>query len=482
MPVEKEFASWLETHDRPFAVIDKDHRIVAVNRAYELTYQVRAEEVVGRHCYQVTHHHSSPCCEHGEDCPHELVFGDKELRECLHTHIDGVGQPRWVRVSGHRIISSTGEVFLGEGVCEIAAQRLGSEEGGGGPKMVGRAPAYLAMIERLGLAARTSSPVLIQGETGTGKELAAAFIHYQSDRRNRPFVCLDCTVLSESLFESEVFGHERGAYTSADKSRRGLFELANGGTIFLDEIGEMPQACQAKLLRVLDTREFRPVGSEKTVKVNVRVVCATNRPLWECVQARSFRSDLYYRIACFTVRTPALRERLDDLPLLAQEILRRCPHFTTSGGARPALSPSALALLQSYTYPGNIRELSNLLQVAASVGASYIDASDVRRALGQFESWADPLEAAPADPGSPPHRRLCGEDGSAPCVDLPGAAPGGQYSPLGESDPPPPGSETERRYIRELLHRYHGHRRDVAKALGMSERTLYRRLKQYNLE
>ncbi len=477
MPVEKEIASWLETHDRPFAVVDKDHRIVGVNRAYELTYQVRAEDVVGRRCYQVSHHHSSPCCEHGEACPHELVFEGKQLRQCLHTHIDGQGQPRWVRVSGHRIISSTGEVFLGEGVCEIAVQRPDTDDGQAGPKMVGRAPAYLAMIERLGLAARTASPVLIQGETGTGKELAAAFIHYQSDRRNRAFICLDCTVLSDGLFESEVFGHERGSFTSADKARRGLFELANGGTIFLDEIGEMPASCQAKLLRVLETREFRPVGAEKTVKVDVRVVCATNRPLWECVQAHTFRSDLYYRIACFTVRTPTLRERLGDLPLLAEEILRRCPHFQ-SGAARPTLSPSALALLESYTYPGNIRELSNLLQVAATTGTSYIDASDVRRALTQFEAWGDPLDAMAHDPPCPP----CEGHRSARRDAFPGAAPEDDYAPAPEIGAPPPDSETERRYIRELLHRYHGHRRDVAKALGMSERTLYRRLKRYKLE
>jgi transcriptional regulator with PAS, ATPase and Fis domain len=453
MPVEREIASWLETHDRPFAVMDKDYRIVGVNRAYELAYQVTAEEVIGRHCYQVTHHHSSPCCEHGEACPHHLVFDGKQLQQCLHTHFDGKGRPHWVRVTGHRITSATGEVFLGEGVCEIAAQELDKEDAHGGPKMVGRAPAYLSMVERLALAASTANPVLIQGETGTGKELAAAFIHHHSERRGRPFICLDCTVLSDGLFESEVFGHEAGAFTDAEKARRGLFELADGGTIFLDEIGEMPLSCQAKLLRVLDTREFRRVGAEQTMKVDVRVVCATNRSLWDCVEARTFRKDLYYRIACFTVRMPALRERLEDLPLLAEEILRRCPH-SQRGAVRPTLSPSAVSLLQSYTYPGNVRELSNLLQVAATTGGSYIDASDVRRAVAQFQAWAAPLEVSPE---------------------------GGPSVPA-EAEVPTPTSETERCYIRELLHRYHGRRRPVAKALGMSERTLYRRLKQYRLQ
>jgi len=454
MPAQEEIASWLETHDRPFAVMDKDYRIVGVNRAYEVAYQVSAEEVIGRHCYQITHRHSSPCCEHGEACPHQLVFDGQQLHECLHTHFDGTGHPRWVRVTGHRVLSANGEVFLGEGVCEIAAQQPVEEDHHGGPKMVGGAPVYLAMLERLGLAASTTSPVLLQGETGTGKELAAAFIHHQSDRRDRPFICLDCTVLSDGLFESEVFGHERGAFTSAEKTRRGLFEMANGGTIFLDEIGEMPLSCQAKLLRVLETREFRPIGAEHTVKVDVRVVCATNRSLWDGVQARTFRNDLYYRIACFTIPMPPLRERLEDLPLLAEEILRRCPH--SHDGVPPTLSPGALALLRSYTYPGNIRELSNLLQVAATTSGSYIGAEDVRQAVGQFRVWADPLDVAPEEERS--------------------------FADSDETGPPAPDSDTERRYIRELLHRYHGHRRHVAKALGMSERTLYRRLRQYRLE
>jgi two-component system response regulator AtoC len=454
MPAEREIGSWLETHDRPFAVIDEDYRIVGVNRAYERTYQVTAEEVIGRRCYQVTHHHSTPCCDHGEDCPHQLVFDGAQLHECLHTHYDGQGHPRWVRVTGHRILSANGEIYLGEGVCEVAVQNPTKQEAHRGPKMVGRAPAYLSMVERLGMAARTASPVLIQGETGTGKELAAAFIHEQSERRGRPFTCLDCTVLSDGLFESEVFGHERGAFTDAQTTRRGLFELANGGTIFLDEIGEMPLACQAKLLRVLETREFRRVGAEDTTKVDVRVVCATNRSLWDSVRAGSFRSDLYYRIACFTIRMPPLRERLEDLPLLAEEILRR-RHRSQNGAAAVTLSPSAVSALRSFSYPGNIRELSNLLHVAATAAdGSYLDANDVRRAMGQFEEWSSPTEVDPEeDPSfSRAHADLT------------------------------PNPEAERRYIRELLHRYHGHRRHVAEALGMSERTLYRRLKQYRLE
>jgi len=350
-----DFASWLETHDQPFAVIDEGFRILAVNRAYEIAYHVHASDVVGRYCYQVSHHHDHPCFEHGEECPHRQLFQGETPQSCLHTHFDGRGAARWVRVTGHRLTARTGTTFLGEGMCEIAAQDQDLQTSPDGPRMVGHTPIFLAMVERLERAATTASPVLIQGETGTGKELAAAFIHRHSTRRDRPFICLDCTTLTESLFESEVFGHERGAFTGSVNSRTGLFELADGGTLFLDEIGEMPLATQAKLLRVLETNEFRRVGGEATRRVDVRVVCATNRSLWDCVHANTFRKDLYYRIACFTIHAPPLRERLDDLPLLAAEILHGLPPPT--GGRPITVTPKAIALLASHTFPGNIREL-----------------------------------------------------------------------------------------------------------------------------
>jgi len=452
-----DFASWLETHDQPFAVIDEGFRILAVNRAYEIAYHVHASDVVGRYCYQVSHHHDHPCFEHGEECPHRQLFQGETPQSCLHTHFDGHGAARWVRVTGHRLTARTGTTFLGEGMCEIAAQDQDLQTSPDGPRMVGHTPIFLAMVERLERAATTASPVLIQGETGTGKELAATFIHRHSTRHDRAFICLDCTTLTESLFESEVFGHERGAFTGSVNSRTGLFELADGGTLFLDEIGEMPLATQAKLLRVLETNEFRRVGGEATRRVDVRVVCATNRSLWDCVHANTFRKDLYYRIACFTIHAPPLRERLDDLPLLAAEILHGLPPPT--GGRPITVTPKAIALLASHTFPGNIRELKNLLQVAAATCAcDRIDTGAIEQVVARFEAWRAPLD--------PPRRPAA-----------PAAAP---PTAVGPGDPPSI-AEVERRYITELLDRYHGHRKRVADALGISERTLYRRLKDYGL-
>ncbi|RMF85949.1 MAG: PAS domain-containing protein [Nitrospirae bacterium] len=450
-----EFTNWLETHDQPFVVIDADFRIVAVNRAYEVAYHVRGEEVVGTPCYATSHHHDRPCFEHGEECPHRRIFEGRRQESCLHTHFDGEGRARWVRVTGHRLTTREGAVYLGEGLCEIASQEPAAVEKAG-PRMVGRSPAFLAMVERLQRAAATASPVLIQGETGTGKELAASFIHAHSSRRDRPFICLDCTTLTESLFESEVFGHERGAFTGSVAARTGLFELADGGTLFLDEIGEMPLAMQAKLLRVLETHEFRRVGGDTVRRADVRVVCATNRSLWSCVRQGTFREDLYYRIACFTIHAPPLRERLEDIPLLAAELLRTLP--PPAGGRRIRVTPEAIALLQQHTFPGNVRELRNLLQVAAATcGCDRIDAEAIEEVVSRFEAWRAPLDPHPAEaaPAAPP--------------------------PAAGAAEPPSMAEVERRYIAELLERYHGHRRRVAQALGISERTLYRRLKAYGL-
>ncbi len=187
--------------------------------------------------------------------------------------------------------------------------------------MVGEAPAFTACLQQLGLVAASEIPVLLQGETGTGKELAASYIHHGSCRKFKPFVTVDCTVLTDTLFEAEVFGHARGAFTGSVGERAGLLEQANGGTLFLDEVGELPATQQAKLLRVLETGKFRRVGGRGTRKTDIRLICASNVHLWEAVQAGRFREDLYYRIACLTIRLPSLRERMEDIQVLANTLL-----------------------------------------------------------------------------------------------------------------------------------------------------------------
>jgi DNA-binding NtrC family response regulator len=234
-----------------------------------------------------------------------------------------------------------------------------------GPMLVGKSKAMVEVYKLIGRFARGDDAVLILGETGTGKELAARAVHTNSPRKGRPFVALNCTALNENLLESELFGHEPGAFTGADKLRKGKFEYANGGTLFLDEIGDMPLHLQAKLLRVLEYQEVERVGSNEGIKVNVRVLSATHRDLDAAIHAGTFRRDLYHRLNRVTVRLPPLRERPDDFPELAAYFLARVAEGT--GRAVPSVSAAALARLRAYHWPGNVRELQNVMCRAAGV-------------------------------------------------------------------------------------------------------------------
>ena len=222
--------------------------------------------------------------------------------------------------------------------------------------VVGSSPALRAVIDKIRVVAKAKSTVLLRGESGTGKELFAAAIHNLSPRRSKPFIKLNCAALPESVLESELFGHERGAFTGAVNMRKGRFELADGGTLFLDEIGEITPAFQAKLLRVLQEGEFERVGGTRTQKVDVRLVCATNKNLEEAVKRNEFRADLYYRISVVPIFVPPLRDRKGDLEPLANEFLRR---FNAEQGGRLSFSESALHVLTACAFPGNIRELEN---------------------------------------------------------------------------------------------------------------------------
>jgi transcriptional regulator with GAF, ATPase, and Fis domain len=325
-----------------------------------------------------------------------------------------------------------------------------------GRRMVGQTPPFLACMDQLKMVAQAQAPVLLQGETGTGKELAAHFIHSHSDRRDKPFLTVDCTVLTENLFETEVFGHVRGAFTGSVSDRIGLYEEANGGTLFLDEVGELPLAQQAKLLRVLETGQFRRVGGRGYRKSDVRIICATNRHLWEHVTDGQFREDFYYRIACLAVRLPPLRERLDDIGLLANDLLELVSRTMPQDYS---LSPEAIEQLKQYHYPGNVRELRNILFIAATqCKGNEIDAgtvSDVMRLHAKSQVREKPV--------------LVQETGA-------------NVKPVAASPESPASlNELEAQHIKGLLEKNNGNRRLVAQALNISERTLYRKLKKYAL-
>lgn len=231
---------------------------------------------------------------------------------------------------------------------------------GSGPRMIGASPAWQRAVEQAGMAARSDARVLLIGESGTGKELLAAHVHGESPFRSGPFVKVNCAAIPTELIESELFGHEKGAYTGAATARRGKFELADGGTLFLDEVGDLHAGSQAKLLRVLQEGEFHRVGGEQPVRVNVRVIAATNRDLGDMIAQGKFREDLYYRLCVVPVRVPSLRERPQDIPDLVSYFLEE---FCARNNFRKrSIDPAVLPVLQSYPWPGNARELRNVIE------------------------------------------------------------------------------------------------------------------------
>ncbi|KZN43023.1 Fis family transcriptional regulator [Pseudoalteromonas luteoviolacea CPMOR-2] len=238
-----------------------------------------------------------------------------------------------------------------------------------GSGLVGESHVFNRMLEQIKLVSKTDSTVLIQGENGTGKELVARNLHYLSERAEMPFVRVNCAAFSPSLLESELFGHEKGAFTGAHDKRKGRFELAHNGTLFLDEIGELPQEAQSKLLRVLQEQEFERVGGSKTISVNIRVIAATNRDLWKMVEEGGFRMDLYYRLNVFPIKVPPLRDRKEDLPMLCANMISKLN--VRLGKQIKGIAKSSLLKLKSYQWPGNIRELQNVLEREAILSHSH---------------------------------------------------------------------------------------------------------------
>ncbi len=276
---------------------------------------------------------------------------------------------------------------------QLAALQHRLRRAEGDPQLVGTGKAMDAVKRLIGKVGPTESTVLIRGETGCGKELVARAVHQSSLRADQPLVAINCGALPENLIESELFGHCRGAFTGADASRTGLFEVADGGTIFLDEIGELPLAMQAKLLRVLETGDIRRLGDNQTVNVNVRIVCATHRDLEKMVEEGTFREDLMFRINTFEIIVPSLRERTEDIPLLAQHLARR---HRTDGRDGKLFTDEAMEKLQSYQWPGNVRELANVIEHASILCESLpIALEDLPQQFGKRQLRKEIRDAGP---------------------------------------------------------------------------------------
>jgi DNA-binding NtrC family response regulator len=348
-------------------------------------------------------------------------------------------------------------VFLGKVVEKAASARMLETENRElkeiirrqGVELVGQSPAILQLRERIAAIATSESTVLITGESGTGKELIAKLIHQKSLRSHKAFVVVNCSALSENLLESELFGHVKGAFTSAHADKDGLFTAAEGGTVFLDEIGEMPMRTQVKLLRVIQEREITPVGGTASQKINVRLLAATNVDLEDAVAHGRFREDLYYRLNVLRIHTPTLAERGDDSALLAAHFLAR------KAQGRKSFSPAALERIRSYVWPGNVRQLENAVERAIAFSTS-----ETINTLELDGKTPSPSESGPAGGGG---------------VAADGTAPSAVASMV------PTLNEIEKAYIFWILSQNQWHKPTAAKILGLDISTLYRKIEKFGL-
>lgn len=448
-------SAYLDHESAPMIVMNTDYEILSANSAYQRQFAGAGHTVVGKKCYAVSHHYQVPCDQAGEHCPMQGALASMGPQRVLHIHHTPRG-PEHVDVDLRPLVDEQGRVV---GFVERLHTVRHASVQATGQGLVGKSSAFNRALGELQRVAPSELPVLLLGESGSGKELFARALHEASARASGPFVVVDCSGLTESLFESELFGYEKGAFTGAHARKIGLVEAAKGGTLFLDEIGDVALGMQVKLLRLIESGSYRRVGAVEMQQTAVRLVAATHKPLQEMVRDGSFRQDLYYRISAFPIALPALRERRDDIPLLVESLLRRGSSHAAADRAAPRMhaSPAAMVRLLQHQWPGNIRELRNVLERARLF----------------------------ADDGviQPQHLGLLPELKRESSRALQGQGQGGQggqgaHGPQGREE----GRDQGEADLAVLAPHFKGTRKALAASLGLSERTLYRRLKAAGVE
>lgn len=420
----------LDSLPEPAILINRRYEVLLSNEAYRDRYGLissRPNRLTRPKCHEVSHHSSVPCDEAGESCPLKACLETGGRARTLHIHYSTGGR-EYVNVEMWPIRDpDSGDIeYFIEQIFPV--EEMIAVDPAERRPMIGASRAFRTMVDMAQRVAPSEATVLLLGETGAGKDLIAQMVHRLSKRAEAPFVPVECTGLPESLFESELFGYVKGAFTGADREKLGLVEAAEGGTLFLDEVGEIPLAEQVKLLRLLETRRFRKVGSADWKKADFRLVCATNRDLWSMVERGEFRADLFYRLSVFEIELPPLRERSEDIPLLVERILDEL------GANNITVSQEAISLLTQYEFPGNVRELRNLVERAVLL--------------------ADDDVILPQH--LPGHLTLCDvEPEAVPLKTL---------------------EQVEREYLEKTVSQWRGDRKSLAAALDISERVLYRKL------
>jgi PAS domain S-box-containing protein len=439
----------VETLQDGVLVVDPRGKIMSVNPAAEALTGYSAQELEGRSCRVL----DCTGCKiinkgSGRDWCGLYREGGVKAKQCTITHKDKrtisvVKNASILYDENHQII---GAVETIKDMSEIVRQRdeilnlrrtLNLEEGF--HSMVGHSPVMKALFEMIDNVARTEAPVLINGESGTGKELVARAIHEAGDRQRKPYIKVNCASLNENLLESELFGHAKGSYTGANQSRVGRFEAAHNGTIFLDEIGDIPLSTQVKLLRVLEEKEIERVGEQTPIKVNVRIVSATNKNLEELLEKGLFREDLFFRINVFPIRCPSLREHAEDIPAIVQSFIRR--NAAKTNKKILGLTPEAMERLIQYDWPGNVRELRNAIEYAFVLCPS-----------GGIASQHLPPKVLDGSLNMKPPRCLPDRD------------------------------EMQKQELLQVLRRTDGNQSEAGRILGVSRVTVWKRIKKYGID
>ena len=439
-------ADMLEGYECPAILVSIHYQILAINQHYRDAFGDVPLQKQPR-CFEVSHGYSVPCDEAGEDCPLSAVLHTGHKERVLHIHQTPRGKEH-VDVEMLPIHNKQGELlFFVELLRTVAVASTDNMTN----KLVGHGKSFNQILEKVTRVCKSNASVLLLGESGTGKELLAHAIHQGSTRAKHALVTLECAGLTDSLFESELFGHVKGAFTGAHNNHTGLVEQANGGTLFLDEIGDVPLSMQVKLLRLIETGSFRPVGSSTIKHTNFRLVCATHKNLLNMVNTGTFRQDLYYRINVFPIYLPPLRERLDDLSLLIATLLNRISKLKEYH-----LTDSALQALKRYNFPGNIRELSNILNRA-------IILTDTN--LIEYETIQECLNIDTA-----PHQQNAKTTYALPEQPATNAIKT-EWGDL---------KALEKQYLADLMTFHNNNKEKVAATAGISVRSLYRKLETHS--
>jgi two-component system, NtrC family, response regulator HydG len=439
----------VDTLQEGVMVVDPRGRIVAVNPAAESVTGYSAEELVGQSCRVL-------------DCTGCRIIGKGSGRKwCGLYRAGGVRAKRCTIVNKDRrtitIIKNASILYDADGKIigavetikdmsevvrqqdEILSLRRTLHLDAGYHGIIGRSPVMQALFEMIENVALSEAPVLIHGESGTGKELVARAIHESSGRRDKPYIKVNCAALNENLLESELFGHAKGAYTGADRSRIGRFEAAHEGTIFLDEIGDIPPATQVKLLRVLEEKEIERVGEQTPIKVDVRIISATNRNLDALIEQGRFREDLFFRINVFPLQCPALREHIEDIPAIVQSFIRQ--NAGKTGKKILGLTPEAMEKMTHYPWPGNVRELRNAVEYAfvlcpsGGIGVHHLPS----KVLGSTAEY-------------PPHDTIQNSD------------------------------TEEKQELLRVLQKTQGNQSEAGRILGVSRVTVWKRIKKFGID